>query len=173
MSTYKSLTAESLIIQDPRSKKNMRLTADQIDFYDGRGCLRMRLELYHLWDDEPRITLFDYNGRERLLLALQGTGKPYLGLADDNGNDWMGMNMTDDNTPQLFLSDANQTPRLEMIVDGDNDPELRFSDQMGNKRLVLDLADYKGFSPLRLYDADDKETYRVPVPPHTDDENKN
>jgi hypothetical protein len=90
-------------------------------------------------------------------------GAPHLALHDGNGSSRIGMHITDDNTPQLFLNDANETARLELNVDEDNDPDMTFSDRNGDRRLVLDMDEYGRLSPLRLYNAEGKETYRLPI----------
>jgi hypothetical protein len=153
MSTYKSLTVESLIIQDPRSKKHFHLSASGITFRGSKGDLRLDIDFHHseIFGDIPTIESYDSNGQTRIKLGVERIGCPYFSLKDGNGQSRVHGCVGEDGWAEVVLMDGAGTDRLKLIVNEDNEPSLRIAAKADRTRILLE-CDIDGEPSFALYD---------------------
>jgi hypothetical protein len=101
-------------------------------FTDTQGHTRVKL-------DQTGLQLFDANGKRRILLGFNSSGKPSLYLQDAHGNYRLGEYISDKDQPVLRMSDASDKGRLYIDLDSFG-PGVEFYDTTENPRLLVGLA---------------------------------
>ncbi|HEV3165760.1 MAG TPA: hypothetical protein VGZ22_17155, partial [Isosphaeraceae bacterium] len=103
-----------------------------------------------------RLSVRDKNGKERIIMVVNGNDAPVMGFLDATGKELMDFNLDPSGIPIMSMRDINNVIRMVLKVGANGVPELALIDKDGKSRLIL-VSRTDGAPVVGLFDKDEKE----------------